>query len=139
MGVEWVSKIPSRVFSRIKNSFSKELKKKYGMKDANFSSSAYSDTPSVFPFVYMKTLQPVEQGQDLEGQTINGALFTFQIEITDNKDPTIANTISTEVMRIMKRYGFEGVGLPYEDNNASGTYRVIARYRRIIGANDSLT
>lgn len=138
MGVEWVSQIPSRVFSRIKNSFSKELKKQYGMKDANFSSSAYSDTPSVFPFVYMKTLQPVETATDIEASNVNGALFTFQIDVTDNASESTAIAVSNEVLRIMKKYRFESVGLPYPDTSTKGTYRIVSRYRREINENDTL-
>ena len=134
----WVSEIPDKVFTRLKGNFSKALKTEYKMTNSNFSSSAFSDTPSVFPFVCLKLLQPSEVGQDLEGTCINGALFTFQVDVTDNSSETTAKIVSDEVLRIMKKYGFDAVGMPYSDTSTKGTFRIVSRYRRTIGANDTL-
>ena len=95
-------RISSVVFTRIKNEFSSSLTTKYKMTSSNFSTVGSSDTPAVFPFVYIQLLPSTEQGQDIEGNTINAGLFTFQIEVTDNQTQARAKDVMSEVKRIMK-------------------------------------
>lgn len=137
MGVEWVSMLPSIIFSRIKNEFSSKLKTKYKMTSNNFSTVGSSDTPAVFPFVYVQMLPALEQGRDLEGTSINAGLFTFQIDVTDNKSQARAKEVAFEILRIMKGMGFEVTAIPsFEDTK--DTHRSTARYRKCIGWNDIL-
>ena len=135
---DWTDRISSVVFTRIKNEFSSSLNGKYKMKDENFSTVGSSDTPAVFPFVYIQQLDPMETGEDLEGTTINGGLFTFQIDVTDNKKQENAKEVMTEVMRIMKTMGFKCKPLPFFDSPAKGVFRMTARFRRSIGEGDIL-
>lgn len=137
MGVEWVSMLPSIVFSRIKNEFSSKLKTRYKMTDNNFSSVGSNDTPAVFPFVYVQFLPAVERGRDLEGTSINAGLFTFQIDVTDNKSQNNAKTVAFEILRIMKGMGFEVTSMPSFESTKD-THRSTARYRRCISENDVL-
>lgn len=137
MGVEWVSMLPSIVFSRIKNEFSSKLKTRYKMTDNNFSSVGSNDTPAVFPFVYVQFLPAVERGRDLEGTSINAALFTFQIDVTDNKSQSNAKTVAFEILRTMKSMGFEVTSMPSFESTKD-TNRSTARYRRCISENDVL-
>lgn len=137
MGVEWVSMLPSIIFSRIKNEFSSKLKTKYKMTSNNFSTVGSSDTPAVFPFVYVQMLPALEQGRDLEGTSINAGLFTFQIDVTDNKSQARAKEVAFEILRIMKGMGFEVTAMPnFEDTEEP--YRCTARYRRLIGSGDAI-
>lgn len=56
--------LQSTVFSRIKDNFPKTIKvnkQTIKMTDDNFSTVGSSDTPAVFPFVYVKLLPGVEQ------------------------------------------------------------------------------
>ena len=99
---DWTDRISSVVFTRIKNEFSSTLKEKYKMTSSNFSTVGISDTPAVFPFVYIQLLPSAEAGQDIEGNTINAGLFTFQIEVTDNQSQARAKDVMSEVKRIMK-------------------------------------
>ena len=138
MGVEWVTRIPNKIFTRVKAEFSKKIKTKYKMTVSNFSTVGSSDTPAVFPFVYIQQLDPMETGEDLEGTTINGGLFTFQIDVTDNKKQENAKEVMTEVMRIMKTMGFKCKSLPFFDSSANGVFRMTARFRRSIDENDIL-
>ena len=135
---DWTDRISSIVFTRIKNEFSSTLKTKYKMTNSNFSTVGSSDTPAVFPFVYIQQLDPMETGEDLEGTTINGGLFTFQIDVTDNKKQENAKEVMTEVMRIMKTMGFKCKPLPFFDSSVKGVFRMTARFRRSIGEGDIL-
>lgn len=134
---DWTDRIPSKVFTRIKNEFSSTLKTKYKMTDSNFSTVGSSDTPAVFPFVYVQLLPSAEAGQDLEGNTINAGLFTFQIEVTDNQSQTRAKDVMSEIKRIMKSMRFTVQPTP-DIQDTKDTHRAIMRCNRIIGFWDIL-
>lgn len=138
MGVEWIMRIPSTVFTRIKNEFSSTLKTKYKMTSSNFSTVGSSDTPAVFPFVCIQTLEPTETGEDLEGTSINGGLFTFQVDVYDNVSQTNAKSVMTEVLRIMKSMGFQCKPIPTFNYSSKDVHRMTARFRRSIDENDIL-
>ena len=134
---DWTDRISSIVFTRIKNEFSSTLKTKYKMTSSNFSTVGSSDTPAVFPFVYIQLLPSTEQGQDIEGNTINAGLFTFQIEVTDNKKQVIAKDVMSEVKRIMKSMRFTVQPTP-DIQDTKDTHRAIMRCNRRIGSDDIL-
>lgn len=132
--------LQSTVFSRIRNEFPKTIKvnnKTIQMTDDNFSTVGSSGTPAVFPFVYVKLLPGVEQGQDIEGTSINAGLFTFQIDVTDNQSQSRATKVMNEVVKIMKSMRFSVIAMPSFDDTKD-THRSTARFRRTIGASDIL-
>ena len=134
---DWTDRISSIVFTRIKNEFSSSLKTKYKMKDSNFSTVGSSDTTAVFPFVYVQLLPSTEAGQDIEGNTINAGLFTFQIEVTDNQSQTRAKDVMSEIKRIMKSMRFTVQCTPTLEDTKD-THRAIMRCNRRIGSCDIL-
>ena len=134
---DWTDMISSNVFTRIKNEFSSTLTTKYKMTSSNFSTVGSSDTPAVFPFVYIQLLPSTEQGQDIEGNTINAGLFTFQIEVTDNQSQTRAKDVMSEIKRIMKSMRFTVQPTP-DIQDTKDTHRAIMRCNRIIGSDDIL-
>ena len=134
---DWTDRISSVVFTRIKNEFSSSLKAKYKMTSSNFSTVGSSDTPAVFPFVYIQLLPSTEQGQDTEGNMINAGLFTFQIEVTDNQTQARAKDVMSEVKRIMKSMRFTVQPTP-DIQDTKDTHRAIMRCNRRIGSSDIL-
>ena len=134
---DWTGRISSVVFTRIKNEFSNTLKTKYKMTSGNFSTVGSSDTPAVFPFVYIQLLPSTEQGQDIEGNTINAGLFTFQIEVTDNQTQARAKDVMSEVKMIMKSMRFTVQPTP-DIQDTKDTHRAIMRCNRRIGSDDIL-
>ena len=134
---DWTDRISSVVFTRIKNEFSSSLKTKYKMTSSNFSTVGSSDTPAVFPFVYIQLLPSAEQGQDIEGNTINAGLFTFQIEVTDNQTQARAKDVMSEVRRIMTSMRFTVQPTP-DIQDTKDTHRAIMRCNRRIGSDDIL-
>ena len=134
---DWAGRISSIVFTRIKNEFSITLKTKYKMTSSNFSTVGSSDTQAVFPFVYIQLLPSAEQGQDIEGNTINAGLFTFQIEVTDNQTQARAKDVMSEVKRIMKSMRFTVQCTPTLEDTKD-THRAIMRCNRRIGSDDIL-
>lgn len=138
MGAIWVMIIPSIIFTKIKTEFSAKLKEKYNMTDKNFSTVGSSDTPAVFPFVYLQSIQPIETGMDLEATNINGGIFSFQIDVTDNQSQYRAKEVMTEVLRIMKKMGFQCKPMPSFDDSVKDVKRMVARFQRAIDENDIL-
>ena len=134
---DWTDRISPIVFTRIKNKFSSTIKTKYKMTNSNFSTVGSSDTPAVFPFVYIQFLPSVEAGQDLEGNSINAGLFTCQAEVTDNVSQTRAKEVMSEIKRIMKSMRFTVQCTPTLEDTKD-THRAIMRCNRLIGSGDIL-
>lgn len=133
---EWIFLVPSVVFSRIQAEFDAELKSKYGMTTANFSTTDSANKSAVFPFAFINPIQGSETGQTLDGQSVNGGLFSFQIDVYDNKTQQRARTVMAEICRIMKSMHFEIVAMPTVESG--DTHRCTMRFRRVIGASDKL-
>lgn len=134
---DWYMKIPLMVFTKLKQNFSQTIKETYKMTDKNFSTVGSSDTPAVFPFVYVQTLPATEQGRDLQGTSVNGALFAFQVDVYSNKTQSEARNVMSEITKNMKTMGFEIVSMPSFENTKD-VHRMTARFRRVMGANDKL-
>lgn len=132
MIVTWVTDIQTSVYSQVKRAIQN---KKTKLADTHFSTVGSSDTPAVFPFVYIHQISAVEQGRDLSGTSINAGLFTFQIEVTSNDYQSTAMEVMKIAITKMKEMGFEMVSFPvFEDTQ--GLHRCIARFRRLIGEGD---
>lgn len=130
----WTSDIGTTVFSRIKAKGTADLKKDYS--NINFTQSDRSSTTPKFPTVFYKDISSPEQGQTLDGQSVNAVLYSVQIEVTDNGSTFIAaKTVMNKIVDYMKEMRFQIVGTP-EFQNTSNVYRMVARFRRMIGAND---
>lgn len=158
MGV-WTSDISDVVYTRITEDFSEDLKKKYKIEKTevtfpstgitqvtwnNFSTSQVSDTSDLkFPYMTIIELPGVEKGQDLEGTSINAALFTFQADaycngsIAGNTAETVVKNCMSEITRIMKTMRFSVTAIPSFESK-SGEYRMTARFARAISNNDIL-
>lgn len=122
--------IETIVHSRIKAIVTSKLKTKYP--DISFTTSDKVKDKPKFPNVYTHMLGSQEKGSDLENNTINGALASFQIEVTDNESQTRAKVVMNEVVSVMKSMRFSVIAMP-ESQNTDTSYRCVARFRRVIG------
>ena len=134
---DWYMMIPLMVFTKLKQNFSQTIKETYKMTDKNFSTVGSSNTPAVFPFVYLQTLPATETGNDLIGASVNGAVFGFQIDVYSNKSQSEVRKVMTEVLRIMKAMRFEINSMPSFESTQD-VHRMTARVRRTMGMNDKL-
>lgn len=133
---EWILMVPLKVFTRLKTEFSQTIKTQYGMTDNNFSTVNNNGAEAVFPFVFLNALPGEEVGMDLQGDAINGGLFSFQIDVYDNKSQSRSRKVMAEVVRVMKSMGFEIVAMPNFEN-VNEPFRMVVRFRRIIGASEN--
>lgn len=127
--------IEASVISRLKNKYPSSMKTKYP--DTNFTADDRVPAEPKFPTVYVHLMGSTEEGQDLEGLTINAVMATFQIEVKDNKSMNNASDVMGYVVKIMKTMRYEVVTMPEFSNNQS-VYRKVARFRRMIGSGDVL-
>ena len=131
---DWIMLLPSLVFSRIKEEFSNNIKTEYGMTGANFSTTDSSNKKAIFPFVYIHLLPAMEEGETFEGETINGGLFTFKIDVYDNESQNRARQVMGDIVRIMKSMRFSVVSMPEFDS--TDTHGCTGRFRRTRGVGD---
>lgn len=134
--MNWILLMSSAVFARVKANLSDKLKAEYGMTDKNFSAVDGSNAHAVFPFVYVHMLPGIETAMDLERTTINGGLFTFQIEVYDNQSASRARHVMSEIVSAMKKMSFEITSMP--EMSKTDVHRCVARFRRNISKNDVL-
>ena len=127
--------VEESVFSRVKNKYPAALKTKYP--DTFFTTSNRVAKEQTFPTVYIHEMQSQETARDLQQNTINAILATFQIEVTDNKSMSNATEVMNYVVSAMKTMRFEVLQIP-EFNNNPEIYRKIARFRRVIADGDVL-
>lgn len=136
----WNNDIPSIVFTKMKLYTSKKLNERYPNKynSTNYTRQSRSQTNAKFPTIMFKGLQGAETGADLNGDTVNVVISYFQIDVITNTSQTDAYNIADVVMEAMKTMRYQLVGDLIIDDSDENTYRVISRYRRLIGHDDIL-
>ena len=123
------------VYDRIKTTYPTSLIAQYPT--IKFTTKDRDLVNPTFPLVYVRLIDSPERGADLSGDSINGIMAMFEIQVTDNFSQTRAKTILNEVTKIMKTMRFSVSQFPSFDNG-DATYRCVARYRRLIGANETI-
>lgn len=131
----WAYDIESTIYSIIKAKAYSTIKKKYP--NLLFTDKGQSDSPPAFPTVYIHMLAPTEQGQTIDGQTINGLLVTVQVDVTTNTSGSDARWVMAKVAEAFKELRFGAKPMP-ELTYSDKIYRSTARFNRVIGANDRL-
>lgn len=129
----WISDIETKVFSEIKKN-GQELKKNFP--NIFFTTENESDTPAKFPTVYLEELSGTERGRDLEGNSVNAYMATFQINISHNDKKSHVKRVMNNCMDTMKKLRFEIVGTPIY-SRSEGVWTGVARFRRTIGSGDA--
>ena len=129
----WISDIETKVFSEIKKN-GQELKKNFP--NIFFTTENESDTPAKFPTVYLEELSGTERGRDLEGNSVNAYMATFQINISHNDKKSHVRRVMNNCMDTMKKLRFEIVGTPIY-SRSEGVWTGVARFRRTIGSGDT--
>lgn len=116
--------ISSLVYSRLINN---EQMKKY----LKGSSTTKNDTPSAFPYLYMKTLGEPTTSSSLQNKQC-AIQAAFEITIYDSTSSTEAKQLIFLASDLMQKMGFTMNYGPTEIERSSTTeaYRWIARFRR---------
>lgn len=131
----WAVDLDSIIFTRIKNGLTSAFGKKYT--DMYITNSDRTLTTAKFPTIYIHPMSNVELGNTLDGNSINGVMYTIQCEVTVTESQSQAKTIMAEILNIVKAMYFEVIAMP-EVTSTDDTYRAVARFRRAVGASDTL-
>lgn len=136
----WNNDIPSIVFTKMKIYAKQKLSERYPNKydNTNYTRQTRSQTTAKFPTVMFQNLQGSEVGADLSGETVNAIISNIQIDVITNTSQTDAYNIADAVMEAMKKMRYQIAGDLIFDSSDASTYRVIGRYRRVIGHDDIL-
>ena len=137
----WAYEIETRILGLMNSYAVPRIKKIKDFEKTNFSNAVTNEesrlSGTIFPTIYVHELAGVEQGKDLDGQSINAVLETFQIDCITNTKQSDAKQIMRVVADVMKELRFEIVSMP-EFKSQDKVYRSTARFRRVIGRNDRI-
>lgn len=137
----WAYEIETRILGLLNSYAVPRIKKIKDFEKTNFSNAVTNEesrlSGTIFPTIYVKELPAVEKERDLEGNTINSVLSTFQIDCIINTSQSQAKKMAQIVSEIMKELQFEVTAMP-SFNSKEKVYRSTARYRRTITKKDRL-
>ena len=137
----WAYEIETRILGLLNSYAVPRIKKIKDFEKTNFSNAVTNEesrlSGTIFPTIYVKELPAVEKERDLEGNTINAVLSTFQIDCIINTSQSQAKKMAQIVSEIMKELQFEITAMP-SFNSKEKVYRSTARYRRTITKKDRL-
>ena len=131
---DWATDLESTVTALVKAKGLPRLQNKYPK--IRITDEGESSGSAVFPTVYIHLLPAVEQGQTLDGQTINALLATFQVDVTTNTSKSDCRKVTAVITDTFKTMRFQGTMPEFSISNK--VYKSTARFRRLIGANDRL-
>lgn len=128
----------TEVEAKYRNYFTARLKKALPDYNFNFPVEKSNSTPTEFPTVYFHELSQSETGRDLENKGINAVFETIEIQVVtdgalaENKDITATTTL------LMKQMRFNAIMMPTYLQEDGEIRRSVARYRRVVGADDNV-
>lgn len=132
---DWAIDLENTVTALVKAKSLPQLQKKYPK--VRITDEGESSGSAVFPTAYIHLLTPTEQGQTLDGQTINALLATFQVDVTTNTSKSDCRKVMAVITDTFKTMRFQGNAMP-EFSISNKVHKSTARFRRLIGANDRL-
>lgn len=138
---QWVFDLETNIFSNVVTIAKPKLKKKY--KSMNFDTAFTTveknlDKAPVFPTIYIHEMPGLERGADLEGTSVNAVQETIQVDVITNTKQSDAKGIMAILADAFKQMRFQITAMPEFKNDSEKNFRSVARFRRIIGANDRL-
>lgn len=131
----WIMDIPLKVLTRLRVEGMKSLSKYYP--NLNITDDDKQLEKPSFPTVFVQDIGAPEQGQDIEGKSVNAVLSTIQIDVVDNEKRSNVREVMSEMILIMKSMGYSITTTANFERTTDNTYRMVARFRRMIGYNDT--
>ena len=130
----WATEIDTTVLSRLRSRGYADLRKNYP--NINFTDDDRAPTTPKFPTVFYINISSAERGQTLDGKSVNALLHSVQIEVSDNSQTNATvKAVMSKICDYMKDMRYEVVNMPFFQNT-DNVRRMVARFRRTIGAND---
>jgi len=134
----WVKERENDIFTLVKLRASSNLTK---YTDLYFTQDDEQIIETRLPTVYLHNLPSAETMRTIDGRTLNGMLFTFEISVTVSKKQgqAVANEVIWEVISQFKKLRFSLIMSPeFITSNNAAVQQIVARVRRQIGASDNI-
>lgn len=129
---QWISDFKRNIGSYLK------LKVKQAHPKAYVTDKSKDLSEPSFPTVYYHALPFTEQGGDIEGKSINGISASYQVDVITNTSQEDSESIMATVVGLFKNMHFQVTSMPEFNNTSEDTYRSTARFKRVVGADDTL-
>lgn len=101
--------------------------------------SIHELAPTSLPCLYMRQIGAPQIGDDLMRNTQNGVDSTFQVESVSNTSYDEAFSILNDAGDIFIRLGYSlTFGLQEIPTDSESLWRFVARFNRVIGANEDI-
>lgn len=132
--VSWASELEARIFTIVKSSLiDNGIMERYPT--LRFVSPGKQYIPSDFPTVWIREIQSIEVGKDLDGTSINAVSENIQVDVI-SRERQISRNIMNEVVVEFKKLRFNMSALPISTEDDLKSY-CFARFNRTIGMSDS--
>lgn len=132
--IDWVSELEPRIFTIVKSSLlDNGILTRYPT--LQFVTPGKRYVPSDFPTIWLREIQGVEMGQDLDNTTINEVSENIQVDVI-SLERQISKRIMGEVVREFKKLRFEISSMPLSHEDDLKAY-CFARFSRVIAMGDS--
>lgn len=133
--VTWTSELGARIFTIVKTSLiDNGIMERYPT--LQFVSPDKQYIPSEFPTVWIREIQSIEMGNDLDNTTINAVSENIQVDVI-SRERQISRRVMSEVVVEFKKLRFNVNALPLLREDELKAY-CFARFNRTIGYNDVL-
>lgn len=138
---KWLEDLNSMIFNNIKINFSEKIKNDLKISDTAFTTNQVTLSKSLkFPTIQVSVVSTTEEGDDLEGDTINAVSTTIQVDVLTNTQQSDATRIANEITKILKKkMNFHIRPLPKANQSIVGgstIYRSMIQANRRVGGND---
>lgn len=137
----WYLDIESKVFTLIKGKTYSKLKKKYPTILFTSIDAMPTDGETYSHTVYIHELGGVEMGKDLDNTGVNAYESTFEVKVSvtseNSNKKTEVREITGYIADAFKSLKFDIILMPTVEITDSA-YTVPMRFRRVIGANDTI-
>lgn len=137
----WYLDIESKVFTLIKGKTYSKLKKKYPTILFTSIDAMPTDGETYSHTVYIHELGGVEMGKDLDNTGVNAYESTFEVKVSvtseNSNKKTEVREITGYIADAFKSLKFDIILMPTVEISDSA-YTVPMRFRRVIGANDTI-
>lgn len=133
--LSWLLDMDAKVYSIIKAKAEKPIKKLHP--NVFFTNSSANPTTTRFPTIYFKNIGTIETGETNEADTIECAVFTYEIQVKINTDVDDYKEVMLQIIEAFNSLKFRLVTMSdpiYGDDILTG----VARFRREIGKDDIL-
>lgn len=132
--VSWASELEARIFTIVKSSLiDNGITERYPT--LRFVSPGKQYIPSDFPTVWIREIQSIEVGKDLDGTSINAVSENIQVDVI-SRERQISRNIMNEVVVEFKKLRFNMSFLPISTEDDLKSY-CFARFNRTVGMSDS--